>query len=115
MILEEARRITQGIGKTPVIPTPLDAAQPVARHLARDWMQRAQETAALPREAGRGWHAFRRKFASELRDVGLRDLCDLGGWKEPATIVECYQRPSEDAMRKAPAKRMIFEAGEDLK
>src|SRR5262249_23136261 len=54
-------------------------------------------------EKGRGWHAFRRNFASELRHAGLRDLCDLGGWKDPMTVVKRYQRPSEEAMRAAQA------------
>jgi hypothetical protein len=26
----------------------------------------------------------------------VRDLCDLGGWKNQATILKCYQRPSEE-------------------
>lgn len=108
--LEGARQHTLGIGNTPVIPTPLDRAKPVSRHLARDWLERAQEAAGLPPEPGRGWHAFRRNFASELRHVGLRDLCDLGGWKEPMTVVKCYQRPSEDAMRQAQASRRVLEA-----
>jgi integrase len=109
-MLEEARQHSPGIGDTPLIPSPRDRSVPVSRDLARDWMQRAQVAAELPPEPGRGWHAFRRNFASELRDAGLRDLCDLGGWKEPMTVVKCYQRPSDDAMRKAQAKRRVLEA-----
>jgi hypothetical protein len=54
---------------------------------------------------GLGWHALRRKFASELKDVPLRDLCELGGWKDPQTILKCYQQPDERTMRAALANR----------
>ena len=45
----------------------------------------------------------------ELRHASLRDLCDLGGWKDPTTAIKCYQRPSEDAMRAALAHRTALE------
>lgn len=108
--LEEARRLTRGIGNSPVVPSPLDRAQPVSRHLARDWLERAQKKSELPPELGRGWHAFRRNYASEHREVPLRDLCDLGGWKDHHTVVKCYQGPNEATMRKAQAKRQVLEA-----
>ncbi|MSR01210.1 MAG: site-specific integrase [Gemmatimonadetes bacterium] len=107
-ILKEARQVTQGIGKSPVIPAPRDSAKAVSRHLARDWMQRAQMAAGFTPESGRGWHAFRRKFASELCDAGLRVICDLGGWKEPMTVVKCYQHTTEEEMRVGQSKRKLL-------
>jgi integrase len=107
--IEDARRHAPGIGDAPVLPGVKDRAKPIGTDLARDWLQKAQVLAKLPPERGRGWHAFRRNFASELRHVGLRDLCDLGGWKDPMTVVKCYQRPSEDAMRAAQAGRRVLE------
>jgi hypothetical protein len=92
-----------GIGDALVVPG-------VSRHLARDWMERAQRLAGLPPEKGRGWHALRRHFASELRDAPLRDLCALGGWKNPQTVLKCYQRPSEEAQRAALERRMVLQA-----
>jgi integrase len=106
---EDARRQAPGIGDTPVLPGVKASARQVGTDLARDWMQKAQLLAKMPMVKGRGWHAFRRNFASELRHVGLRDLCDLGGWKDPMTVVKCYQRPSEDAMRAAQAGRRVLE------
>lgn len=32
-----------------------------------------------------------------------------GGWKDPTTVVKCYQRPSEDAMRAAQASRRALD------
>lgn len=107
--IEDAQRRAPGIGGVPVLPGLSDRATPISTSLARDWIQRAQVVAGFELEKGRGWHAFRRNFASELRHVGLRDLCDLGGWKDPMTVVKCYQRPSEDAMRAAQASRRVLD------
>lgn len=85
-------------------------ARGVSRHLARDWMERAQQLAGLAPEKGRGWHALRRQFANELRHAPLRDLCDLGGWRNPQTVVKCYQRPSEEAQRAALDSRKVLQA-----
>jgi hypothetical protein len=52
-----------------------------------------------------GWHSLRRKFASEMKHTPLRDLCELGGWKDPQTVLKCYQRPDEATMREALRQR----------
>lgn len=66
--------------------------------------------AGLSKEPGRGWHSLRRKFATELKHTPLKDLCALGGWKDPNTILKCYQRPDEGTMRQALASRMRLQA-----
>ena len=65
------------------------------------WWKRAEELARLEPKWGRGWHSLRRKFASDLMDLALNVLCDLGGWKTAQTVLQCYQRPDEDRLRKA--------------
>ena len=50
---------------------------------------------------GRQWHSLRRKFASELKHIPLKDLATLGGWKEPTTILTCYIKADEATMRNA--------------
>jgi hypothetical protein len=62
----------------------------MSRHLARDWWERTESAAGLPRVTGRGWHSLRRKFATELKGASLKDLCALGGWKDHNTILKCY-------------------------
>ncbi len=52
-----------------------------------------------------GFHCFRRKFASELKDVPLKDLMALGGWKDPKTVIQCYQQADLGRMRDALANR----------
>lgn len=69
------------------------------------WWKRAERLAGLEPGPGRGWHALRRKFATELKGASLKDLSQLGGWKDPQTILKCYQSADEGSMRKALARR----------
>jgi integrase len=106
--LEAARRRRRAIGDGWVIPSPTDSDQPVSRNLVRDWWERLQMLAELPKEMGRGWHSLRRKFATELKHVPLKDLCYLGGWKDPQTILKCYQRADEATMQQALKSRRVL-------
>jgi hypothetical protein len=48
-----------------------------------------------------GMHSFRRAFANRLRDVPLRELKDLGGWKTEQTVIGTYLQPDQEAQRAA--------------
>ena len=98
---EEARRYNPGIGDAAVMPAPKDPFACMSRSLARDWWKRAERLAGLEPKRGRGWHSLRRKFASDLMDLPRKMLCDLGSWKTAETVLQCYQRPDEDRLRKA--------------
>ncbi len=93
-----------------MFPAPGDASQPVSRHLMRDWWQRGEKQAKVLRAPGLGFHSLRRLFATEMKHIPLTDLCYLGGWKEPQTVLKCYQRPDEDTMRAALAGRIRVRA-----
>lgn len=103
--LKAARKASASIGDAWVFPSPEDPAEPVSRHLVRDWWERLEPEAGIARIPGRGWHALRRQFASELKHTPPRDLQELGGWKSYQTIVKCYQRADEQTMRAALASR----------
>jgi hypothetical protein len=62
------------------------------------------DAAGIPSGKRYGWHSFRRAFANALRDVPLRELKDLGGWKSERTVVAVYLRPDEQAQRTALGK-----------
>jgi hypothetical protein len=34
-------------------------------------------------------------------DQTLKVLCQLGGWRDAETVLNCYQRPDEDTLRAA--------------
>ena len=107
--LQAARR-SQAVISEWVFPVPLDPAKPISRHLLRDWWQRGQALAKLPAELGRGWHSLRRQFATEMKYAPLKDLCALGGWKSPQTVLTCYQRADAASMQRALAARRRLEA-----
>jgi len=106
--LDRARLEQRAIGDAWVFPAPGDATEPCSRHLMRDWWQRAEVLAGVPRVQGLGWHSLRRKFATEMKNTPLKDLCYLGGWKEPQTVLRCYQRPDDVTMREALATRRVL-------
>ena len=103
--LEEARALSAGTGTGPVLPAPTDASRCVGRSLVGYWWKKAQKLAALEPKRGRGWHSLRRKFASDLMNVPLKVLCELGGWKEAQTILRCYQQADEGQLRTALENR----------
>jgi integrase len=100
-VLGEARKANPGNGDAPVLPARSDSARSVGHGTARDWWNRAEALAGLERKRGRGWHSLRRKFASDLMDQPLKVLCELGGWKEPTTVLRCYQQANPGQLRKA--------------
>ena len=104
--LEQERRRSATLGDGWIFPSPRMAGEPCSRHLLRDWFQRAAERANLPRDQRIGWHALRRHFATEMKGAPLKDLCYMGGWKSPQTILTCYQQPDENTMRTAIANRL---------
>jgi hypothetical protein len=60
---------------------------------------------------GRGWHSLRRKFADENDELPPAHLMALGGWKSYKTIVEIYQKPSEEKLRNGLDRRKTARAG----
>ena len=100
-VLEEARGKTLGNGDAPVLPAPRNPAKCVSAERVRIWWHKGQTLAGLEPKRGRGWHSLRRKFASDLMNQPLKVLCELGGWKTPHTVLECYQRPDAGQLRMA--------------
>ena len=94
-----------------VMPSPQNPSKGPSRHLMRDWCRRAEGMAGLEAKPGRGWHSLRRKFASDLIDQPLKVLSELGGWKEPATILKCYQHPDQKQLADALKARHSTHGG----
>ena len=103
--LEDARRMSRGTGNAPVLPSPKDAMRCISRVCAHNWWRKAQTLAGLEPKPGRGWHSLRRKFATDLMDLPLKVLCELGGWKSPQTVLRCYQQADAGQLRTALESR----------
>ena len=99
--LEAAWRRNPGPGEAPVMPAPKSPSKCMGSALVQKWWGRAERLAGLEPKRGRGWHSLRRKFASDLMDQPLKVLCELGGWKEARTVLQCYQHADEGQLRKA--------------
>ena len=83
---------------------------PFDMYMRRLWWYRA----GLPTDERFGFHAARRQFASELKHLNLKDLCALGGWRSPQTILTCYVQADEATQREALATRKEIRQESDL-
>ena len=101
--LKEARGMSDGSGNAPVLTSSSsrDATRCMGRAAAQQWWKQAETLAGLEPKPRRGWHSLRRKFASDLMDLPLKVLCELGGWKDAQTVLRCYQRPDAGQLRTA--------------
>jgi integrase len=105
-VLEQSRRKRESIGDGWLFPAPEDLSKPCSRRLLRDWSQRAEKLAEMPRTARLGWHSLRRKFVNDMKtDTPMADLCYLGGWKSVLTVMTVYQQADQVTMRNALSNR----------
>ncbi len=100
--LERFRALHPGVGQAHLFPHPRLARHrgaPVTRHLAAYWLKRAYELSGQDKPDGSLWHAFRRLWATERKDLPIKDVAAAGGWKDVTTLINCYQQPDEDTLR----------------
>jgi integrase len=103
--LEELRRfraLRPGVGESPLFPHPrskMHSGGHVSRHLAAYWLKRAYELSGAPKSDGSLWHAFRRLWATERKQLPVKDVAAAGGWKDITTLIECYQQPDDLTLR----------------
>jgi integrase len=72
--------------------------QPMDRHLFDRWLHTAEKKAKLAKLAGGLWHPYRRKWATERKYLPITDVAAAGGWQDTATLLTCYQQPTNDAL-----------------
>jgi integrase len=99
-LLRAERRRAPVIGDAWIFPSPSNPANPISRHLLRDWWRRLEKAAGIRHVRGRGWHSLRRRFATDLGHVPLKQLMELGGWRTAVSVVR-YQKPTADELRAA--------------
>ncbi len=110
-VLAAQQRRVQAIGDALVFPSDDNPAEPRPRITFGKWWKRAEALAQLKPAKGRGYQSLRRQFATELKDAPLKDLAYLGGWKDPKTLLTCYQQPDEGTQRPALESRRRLNAG----
>ncbi len=103
-VVEELRRFrTEGghIGPVLLFPHPQrrrHSGGPMTRHLAHYWLKKAFLCGKLEKPAGSLWHMFRRVWATERKDLPLKDVAAAGGWRDTSTLLR-YQQPDEATLR----------------
>ena len=82
-----------------VFPATLRQGRPLERRVFyKLWKSlRAQYSGALPSRLG--FHALRRKFASDWSDAPTALVAAAGGWIHPEVVVRIYQRPTVEQIR----------------
>jgi integrase len=68
------------------------------RHLFDKWLSVAEARAGLPKLDGSLWHAYRRKWASERKQLPLKDVAAAGGWKDVTVLLEVYQQADDQSV-----------------
>jgi integrase len=99
--LVRASRERPGIGAAWISPSDTDPARPVDRHLASRWLRRAEKLAKVQHVRGRGWHSFRRGWASARKHIPDVDVAAAGGWKDTSTMKRCYQHADAEGVLRA--------------
>ena len=109
LIEERERQVRAGTAESHegtgfVFPSPRTSNAPVDRSVFyRLWRRlRIAVPNAIP--SGLGYHALRRKMASDLVLAPGAVVAAVGGWLDPKVAVSAYQRPSPQQMRDAIAQ-----------
>ena len=73
-----------------------DASRPVDVFRMSRLLRSAYERAGLETLEGGLWHPWRRKWATERKDMPLRDVAEAGGWRDPNTLLVCRREGRSD-------------------
>lgn len=85
--------------------------RPMLPGYARDLLDRAFQRLGRRRPVGFGFHALRRKFATEAAELGgTKVAMALGGWRDARTFMDRYNQPGDDQLRGMLASRLARRA-----
>lgn len=112
--LTEARGRAAAIGDTWIFPEARRHGagnRSRSRNTFQKWWWDAERLAKLDRAPRLAWHSLRRQFVTDLKHIPLKDLCALGGWRNPQTVLTSYMHADEDTMRRALDECRTVRAG----
>jgi integrase len=100
VLLAELRRVQRHLGVVGglVFPSQRRPETPMSRHEFQLWLKAAEVRAGLPKLEGGLWHPYRRKWATERKQLPITDVAAAGGWHDTGTLLACYQQPTNDAL-----------------
>ncbi len=103
--LVDVQTTRSAIGRGWVIPAVKDESKHCSRGTLDRMLSRAEGLLDIEVQPGMRWHSMRRKLATDHKDGSLKVLCELGGWKSPKTVLECYQHADLESQRAMQASR----------
>lgn len=71
--------------------------EPLNTDNLNDLLRKAEHAAGLDHVPHMAWHALRRKWATERKDLPIKDAMAVGGWKDAKTYLG-YQQTDPDTM-----------------
>jgi integrase len=99
-LLEEIRSLQMKLSVVAgwVFPAEKTPKEPIRRDVFARWILALERHAGLSKLDGGLLHAFRRKWATERKDLPLKDVAAAGGWKDVGTLLTCYQQADRQTM-----------------
>ncbi len=100
VLLARWQKQTGGVGAAFVFADSRDRTIPLSYYDAKRWLKRAETKAGLAHIKGGGWHMLRRGWATARKHLPPKDVMEVGGWTDTATLAEVYQQPDAATTRK---------------
>ena len=99
-LLEEIRAFRSKLSVVAglVFPAEKTPTEPIGRDVFARWILALEKRAGLAKLDGGLLHTFRRKWATERKDLPLKDVAAAGGWKDVGTLLTCYQQADWQTM-----------------
>ncbi len=99
-LLGELRAFRRKLGAVAgwVFPAEKNAATPIRRDVFSRWILMLERHAKLPKLDGGLLHTYRRKWATERKNLSLKDVAAVGGWRDVGTLLSCYQQADRQTM-----------------
>ena len=93
------------VGDAVLFPAPEDDAAAIERRLVTRWLLKAERLAGLPKLEQGAWHAYRRLWAVERKDLPDVDVASAGGWRDTRALRKHYQQADPATMLRVVSHR----------
>jgi integrase len=88
-----------------LFPAERDPSKPVDVSVMSRLLRKAYAHAGLQPLTGGLWHPWRRKWATERKNMPISDVARAGGWRDVTTVLKSYQQADE-----ATVTRVVLDA-----
>ena len=93
------------VGDAVLFPAPEDDDAAIERRLVTRWLLKAERLAGLPKLEQGAWHAYRRLWAVERKDLPDVDVASAGGWRDTRALKMSYQQTDPATMLRVVSHR----------